>query len=1172
MRNMVQHEKASLEMFDHLVEKNNLKPLMEQCGLKPDQDMVFIKEMIGGPLNHQAAPGQEPVFNVTIVLSSLQWPYEGRTEEKSFLYEIVANKTNGIDVDKFDYFARDSYHLGIQNNFDYHRFLKFARVCEVDGKKHICTRDKCDNLYDMFHTRNCLHRRAYQHKVNKIMEIMIAEAFLNAHEHIQIAGSEGEMFTLSTAINDMEAYTKLTGHGPFSHLFDNMFLSKARPGGLKLKHEKASVEMFDHLVEKNNLKRVMKDHGLVLDEDLIFIKEMIGGPLNPQAAPGQEWSYVKAADRKKTSPSSMKSWPTKQTGIDVDKFDYFARDCYHLGIQNNFDYRRFLKFARVCEVDGKKHICSRDKEVANLYDMFHTRNCLHRRACQHKVVHIIQTMMAEAFLKADEHIKIEGSGGKMFTLSTAIDDMEAYTKLTDHVFEEILNSSSEELAEAREILQKIVSRNHYRFLGETSAEKSTERRKKIIFRWKEELKKELLKLGDQDGRLTPADVEDLISSPELTKAREILHKIISQTFYKPEMPTKFVTLDYGMKDKDPINNVYFYSKHDNTKAFKIAKEQVSMLLPNRFSEQLIRVYSKKTDVRSRMVGQKRLKTWCQIDGFQMPQTGWSYQLDFIKINMEIINTISDSLKLLKKALTMKLPYFEQWTEDQTCQYLQQEGLKEWKDNFKDNKVDGKKLRNLTAEDLKKMGIVDTCDQYMRSFTVSASSGRPSNQTGVFSLFCKVFNDPIHGHMELHPLLIKIIDTPQFQRLRYIKQLGGVYFVYPGASHNRFEHSIGVGHLAGQLVEALRTRQPELGIDDRDALCVQIAGLCHDLGHGPFSHLFDGIFIPKARPGLKWKHETASLEMFDHLVEKNNLKPVMEQHGLKPDQDMVFIKEMIGGPLNHQAAPGQERPYKGRTEEKSFLYEIVANKTNGIDVDKFDYFARDSYYLGIQNNFDYHRFLKFARVCEVDGKKHICTRDTVEVANLYDMFHTRNCLHRRAYQHKVKNIMETMIAEAFLKADKYIKIEGSGGKMFTLSSAINDMEAYTKLTGSWLRRERFFQKIVSRNHYKFLGETRAEKSTEISSPRLTKAREIPHASEGDKIISQTFYKPEMPTEQSMTIPKAFKIPKDQVSKLLPNCFSEKLIRVYSKKTDVRSMQAAKTLFVEWCREKGFPTPQ
>jgi hypothetical protein len=55
---------------------------------------------------------------------------------------------------------------------------------------------------------------------------------------------------------------------------------------------------------------------------------------------------------------------------------------------------------------------------------------------------------------------------------------------------------------------------------------------------------------------------------------------------------------------------------------------------------------------------------------------------------------------------------------------------------------------------------------------------------------QVFNDPIHGHIELHPLMVKIIDTPQFQRLRYIKQLGGSYWVFPGAAHNRFEHSVG----------------------------------------------------------------------------------------------------------------------------------------------------------------------------------------------------------------------------------------------------------------------------------------------------------------------------------------------------------------------------------------------
>ncbi|XP_047445415.1 deoxynucleoside triphosphate triphosphohydrolase SAMHD1-like [Mugil cephalus] len=320
---------------------------------------------------------------------------------------------------------------------------------------------------------------------------------------------------------------------------------------------------------------------------------------------------------------------------------------------------------------------------------------------------------------------------------------------------------------------------------------------------------------------------------------------------------------------------------------------------------------------------------------------------------------------------------------------------------------------------------------------------------------KVFNDPIHGHVELNPLLVKIIDTPQFQRLRNIKQLGGGYFVYPGACHNRFEHSIGVAHLAGELAKALQSRQPELKINDRDILCVQIAGLCHDLGHGPFSHLFDGMFIPEACKGQKkWKHEDASIEMFDHLVESNNLREVMRMKPYSLDKnDEIFIKEMINGPLKDPEAAQAEWPYKGREDTKSFLYEIVSNKRNGIDVDKFDYFARDCHHLGIQNNFDHWRFIKFARVCEVQGEKQICSRDK-EVGNMYNMFHTRNYLHRRAYQHRVTKSVEIMIKDAFMKANDHIKIQGSKNRKFKgkerkgkfkLSTAKNNMVAYSKLT-------------------------------------------------------------------------------------------------------------------------------
>lgn len=86
---------------------------------------------------------------------------------------------------------------------------------------------------------------------------------------------------------------------------------------------------------------------------------------------------------------------------------------------------------------------------------------------------------------------------------------------------------------------------------------------------------------------------------------------------------------------------------------------------------------------------------------------------------------------------------------------------------------------------------------------------------IYNFSAQVFNDPIHGHMEIHPLLVKIIDTPQFQRLRHIKQLGGAYFVYPGASHNRFEHSIGYvckqTYLCAHRVSKLMEQSVELNL-------------------------------------------------------------------------------------------------------------------------------------------------------------------------------------------------------------------------------------------------------------------------------------------------------------------------------------------------------------------------
>uniref|UniRef100_A0A3P9JY73 HD domain-containing protein n=1 Tax=Oryzias latipes TaxID=8090 RepID=A0A3P9JY73_ORYLA len=419
-------------------------------------------------------------------------------------------------------------------------------------------------------------------------------------------------------------------------------------------------------------------------------------------------------------------------------------------------------------------------------------------------------------------------------------------------------------------------------------------------------------------------------------------------------------------------------------------------------------------------------------------------------------------------------------------------------------------------------------------------------------FLLVFNDSIHGHVELHPLLVQIIDTPQFQRLRYIKQFSGGYFVYPGASHNRFEHSIGVAYLAGLQAKTLRENQPDLEITDEDILCVEIAGLCHDLGHGPFSHLFDQMFMPQACKNEEWKHEDASVKMFEYLLEKNKdiQKYLTEMKKISTETSTVKPYTLI-------LQVSSRWQYKGRGEDKSFLYEIVSNKQNGIDVDKFDYFARDCHYLGLKNNFDHMRYFKFTRVIEVetDERKHICSRDK-EADNLYDLFYTRNRLHRRACQHRVKMSVDIMIKDALLKANNLIQFEGRDEQFFTISKAKNDMEAYTQLTVTYDYGKGDKDPVGCCYFY---NKHEPQKAFHITRQQVRALPEMSFLCFLYSFVLQTkIYR------SSKSLLMSF----CKVSNFLPDCFWEQTIRLYWKSKDETHLDAVVREFKVWCYDNGF----
>ena len=166
---------------------------------------------------------------------------------------------------------------------------------------------------------------------------------------------------------------------------------------------------------------------------------------------------------------------------------------------------------------------------------------------------------------------------------------------------------------------------------------------------------------------------------------------------------------------------------------------------------------------------------------------------------------------------------------------------------------------------------------------------------------KYFQDSIHGNIKLSNLAVQIIDTYEFQRLKNIKQLGSVFYVFHTAMN------IGVAYLGRLMIEKIKMINKDINITDSDILNIEIAGLCHDLGHGPFSHLFDN-FLEEVFPDNKLnKHEERSCLLLELIIKKYNLKI--------SDFNLSEIKSMINPDNN---------------KKHYFKYQIISNKINGID--------------------------------------------------------------------------------------------------------------------------------------------------------------------------------------------------------------------------------------------------
>jgi len=234
-------------------------------------------------------------------------------------------------------------------------------------------------------------------------------------------------------------------------------------------------------------------------------------------------------------------------------------------------------------------------------------------------------------------------------------------------------------------------------------------------------------------------------------------------------------------------------------------------------------------------------------------------------------------------------------------------------------------------------------------------------------------DPIHGYVRISQTERSVIDTEPVQRLKRIRQLAGSEFVYPAANHTRFEHVIGAMHLAGTLAEALPVDLPR---HQREQL--RLAALLHDIGHGPFSHVFE----PLLARYLNKSHE----DFVPWLVKETDIAEKLEAAGF----DASTLGRLAIGKLTNR--------------KRAYLDQIISSS---VDVDKMDYVVRDSFHTGAgYGSFDVHRLLYAMDIIDnglsVDGSA---------VATLESFLLARFESFRTIYFHKASRAVQIMMVRA-----------------------------------------------------------------------------------------------------------------------------------------------------------------
>ncbi len=311
---------------------------------------------------------------------------------------------------------------------------------------------------------------------------------------------------------------------------------------------------------------------------------------------------------------------------------------------------------------------------------------------------------------------------------------------------------------------------------------------------------------------------------------------------------------------------------------------------------------------------------------------------------------------------------------------------------------------------------------------------------------KIIHDAIHGSFKFEGATLRLLETPEMQRLSGIKQLGLGYLVFPGANHTRLEHSIGVGQVAGKMGEAL-------GLPEIEVETLKVAGMLHDLGHSPFSHTLEYLLHEKTKMDhmdITTKIIRGEIDLLDGLeIEgRERIHEILNDYGI----DIDLVCRMILGKTEEKYSLVRDGTQAYFGAEKNYMVNIISGP---LDADQIDYLLRDAHYTGVAHGMiDVYRILNTIKVR--NGELMI---DKKGVPALEGMLVARALMYTSVYFHKTNRIGELMLSRAVeeIEMDNWLDIYKYNDS--ELISLLLNQGGYPREIALRLKYRRLFKKAL-----------------------------------------------------------------------------------------------------------------